>query len=233
MEKIHIREERTNMSKKNDTDNTNLLKPVPPQNSDITLCPDGVYRWVYELNLYKNPTVLFTLYKIFGAILLAIVVLVLVSDLGQPWFVNHPQEQIIANLSWIVIFALFFFVLITASYYIYALMQGGKYCVMFEMDDDKIIHRQYAEQVEKAQIVSLITALAGGITGNVTATGIGINSAVNTETISHFDAVCSIKPYRKRNVIKVNEPLMKNQIYADGTDFDFVLKYISSRCTKM
>ena len=39
------------------------------QNSQITLCPDGKYRWAYEFNLYRNPTILFVLFKIFGAII--------------------------------------------------------------------------------------------------------------------------------------------------------------------
>ena len=26
---------------------------------NIQLCPDGKYRWAYELSLYKNPHILF------------------------------------------------------------------------------------------------------------------------------------------------------------------------------
>ena len=39
---------------------------------NITFDSDGVYRWAYELNLYKNPTILFLIWKIFGGILLAL-----------------------------------------------------------------------------------------------------------------------------------------------------------------
>ena len=35
----------------------------------IYLCPDGMYRWVYEFRMMKNPSVLFTIWKIFGGIL--------------------------------------------------------------------------------------------------------------------------------------------------------------------
>ena len=31
----------------------------------VTLYPDGKYRWVYEMNLYTNPTILFLVLKIF------------------------------------------------------------------------------------------------------------------------------------------------------------------------
>lgn len=221
------------MDNKNSLNNANLFQPAPLQNSAITLCPDGVYRWAYEFNLYKNPTILFMLYKIFGIIFLIMFGLMIVSDVSQPWFWDNPRTQILETTTNTFLFALFFFVLITASYYIYAAMQGGKYCVMFEMDDEKIIHRQYNQQIEKAQVIGAIATLAGAATGNLTTMGIGINSAVNNEMTSHFESVQSIKPYKRRGVIKVNEPLAKNQVYADGRDFDFVLKYISERCPQV
>ena len=33
---------------------------------NIYLCPDGMYRWIYEFRMMKNPAILFTLFKIFG-----------------------------------------------------------------------------------------------------------------------------------------------------------------------
>lgn len=32
----------------------------------VQLCQDGKYRWVFEMSLYKNPTILFLLLKIFA-----------------------------------------------------------------------------------------------------------------------------------------------------------------------
>ena len=37
---------------------------------NIYLCPDGKYRWTYELNMIKNPIILLTIWKIFGIIIL-------------------------------------------------------------------------------------------------------------------------------------------------------------------
>lgn len=36
----------------------------------------------------------------------------------------------------------------------------------------------------------------------------------------------SIEIFRRRNLIKVNEPLNYNQVYSQDEDFDFVLNYI-------
>ena len=49
---------------------------------------------------------------------------------------------------------------------------------------------------------------------------------------SEFGKVRSVKACRRRNLIKVNEVLNHNQVYAEKEDFDFVLNYISSRVPK-
>ena len=33
---------------------------------NIRRCPDGVYRWTYEYKMLKNPTVMFTVWKVLG-----------------------------------------------------------------------------------------------------------------------------------------------------------------------
>ena len=35
------------------------------QGSEVRLCNDGKYRWVYEMNMITNPTIFLTVYKIF------------------------------------------------------------------------------------------------------------------------------------------------------------------------
>ena len=32
----------------------------------MTKQQDGIYRWTYELNIYRNPTVLITVLKVLG-----------------------------------------------------------------------------------------------------------------------------------------------------------------------
>ena len=50
-------------------------EPVPERkvSENIRLCPDGKYRWVYEVEMLKNPTILFTVFKVlllsFGIVL--------------------------------------------------------------------------------------------------------------------------------------------------------------------
>lgn len=34
--------------------------------SHVTLCPDGKYRWVYEVNLFKNASTFYDVVKVIG-----------------------------------------------------------------------------------------------------------------------------------------------------------------------
>ena len=56
-------------------------KNDPHVTKNILLCPDGKYRWVYELDLMKDWSVAGMLAKIFGGIILAMIVIGLVIEL--------------------------------------------------------------------------------------------------------------------------------------------------------
>lgn len=74
--------------------------------------------------------------------------------------------------------------------------------------------------------------LAGMATKNPGAVGQGMLAGVKNSMVSSFSNVKSIEIFRKRNVIKVNERMNKNQVYTSDQDFDFVVDYIKSHVTK-
>ncbi len=192
----------------------------------IVKCDDGVFRWVYEFKLLNNPTILFLLWKIFGFIMLGMWVFVLALEVTDRGF----QLANILEVSKGFGFAfLGMMALVLVGYLFYALIMGGKYCVLFEMDEDGVTHSQMEKQVKKSQLIAAITALAGIAAGSASAVGTGILSASKSSMRTEFAKVRKIVPDKKRGVIKVNELLMKNQVYADGEDFDFVLDYIVKR----
>ena len=139
------------------------------------------------------------------------------------------MESFLGNVKIFGIIFLVFLVLAFVSYVIVAEKNGWKYMVLFEMDENGVTHTQMQKQFEKAQALGWLTALAGIAAGNPTLAGAGIASAVHDSVHSEFSKVRNIKVLRRRGVIKVNEALFKNQIYADGEDFDFVLNFISAR----
>ena len=103
---------------------------------------------------------------------------------------------------------------------------GGKYCMLFEMDEQGVLNKQMKKQVKKAQLIGAITALAGIASRNLTTTAVGINAAARTEMYSAFSNVKSVESFPNRQLIKVNERLNHNQVFASTSDYDFVLNYI-------
>ena len=47
---------------------------------NITLCPDGIYRWFFEFKMLKNPTILFVILKIFFVLFIGIWLLSLLAN---------------------------------------------------------------------------------------------------------------------------------------------------------
>lgn len=192
---------------------------------EIVYCIDGKYRWTYEFDLLKNPSILFVILKIFLSVMLGILVFVTLFDIGRP---DYFWTGFLANLKIFGIILLATVVISVLGYLLYAAMMGGKYCVLFEMDEKGVLHRQMEKQVRKAELISSIAALAAS---SPTLAGAALNSASRSEMYSEFSKVRSLKPYKKRCLIKVNETFEKNQVYVSKADFDFVYSFISKRCT--
>ena len=204
--------------------------PAPPQGSSIVVDENGVYRWVYEFNLFTNPTILLTIIKIFLGIILALIlfgIVLIIPDLAGGYAGAEDVAGMFVSGGGM---ALLFIVLTIVGYVIYAFMNGGKYCVVFTMDDEGIMHKQLPRQFEKAQVVSALNVIAGAASGNLSQTGMGILTATHDTTSSNFASVRSVKGSRALRVIKVNEPLAKNQVYVEPGDYDFVFGYIRERC---
>lgn len=208
-------------------------KPVKPdgkkKEKNIVLCDDGKYRWVYDFHLMKNPSILFVILKIFFFIILGIWAFVTVIEIKSP---NFWWEGFLNNTRIFGIVMLGALVLCVVSYIIYAAIMGWKYCVLFEMDDKGVKHTQLPPQVKRAEALSLITVLAGIASRNPTTVGIGLNAGARSTMYTEFAKVRHVKIYEKRGVIKLNQLLEHNQVYAEKEDFEFVKSYIMERCTK-
>ena len=187
---------------------------------------DGIYRWVYELNLYTNPTIFFLVSKIFLGIGLGlfffIQVLVMIED-------GFQLDQLLDSIVMLAAGLVGILVLVVVGYLVYAFIMGGKYCVLFEMDERGVKHTQLPHQVKKAKVIGMLAVMTGAAAGNLTAMGSGLLAASHSSTYSEFSKVKSLEILRKRNAIKLNEPMNYNQIYVDDDNFDFVLKFIQTR----
>ncbi|MDO5321059.1 MAG: zinc ribbon domain-containing protein [Bacteroidia bacterium] len=196
---------------------------------NIVFGTDGKYHWYYEFKLMKNPTILKLIWKIFFWIFVVMwIFLSIINACG-----GHFNFKDFLDFSKIFLLILAGFeALVAISYFIYAAMQGFKYCVMFEMDGEGVTHTQMPSQFKKSQAAAAVLVFMGAVAGKPGAMGTGILSGTKSSMKSSWSSVKSIEIFRKHDVIKVNEKLNKNQVYALPEDFEFVENFIKSHVTK-
>ena len=208
-------------------DISQLMAEGKKVSQNIVLCADGKYRWTYEMSLYRNPTIFLLVWKIFFFIFFAVFACVMIADV-----INWGTKNIIGFLKFFFYFLIGMTVVIGLGYLIYAAIMGGKYSMLFEMDEVGINHKQMPNQARKATAVSTLTVLAGLFSRKATTVGVGINSA-RSEMYTDFPKVRKVLAYPHTNLIKVNGLLSHNQVYTETEDFDFVLQYITEHCPNL
>ncbi len=197
--------------------------------SSIIRCADGKLRWTYELGLFSNPVIIILCIKIFFWVLVVIWAFINVISFDN---YDYWPETFLSIGKVFLIAIPCVFALVAISYLIYALIMGGKYCTIFEMDDRGINHIQMPKPYKKAHVIGFITSLTGALAGNISATGAGLLSIGRQSMFSKFDTVRRIKALKRKGTIKVNGTLLHNQIYAPPEAFDFVLNFMINRCPK-
>ena len=190
------------------------------------MTPDGkgVYRWRYSVNLYRNLGLLWLFYKVFGGIFAGCLLFVLF--LGD--FKVSPEGAKWGLVGFAVMIAI-----VTLGYYIYALIQGGRYTWDFEMDEEGVKGVQVANEAKRNKVLGTVVAAMGVATGNLTQMGVGTMVAADDERYSQFATVSKVKPDRKHNTINIHNGLFHEQVFVGDEDFDFMLDYITSRCPKL
>ena len=205
-------------------------QPVPSNPEELSariqLCPDGKYRWSYEVNLWKNPSILLDLMKVFGIIMAGIWFL---SVILVPLFDGHLRWHRVVDAStvyiWVIVAML---ALCLVGYVISGIISGGRYAAFFVMDEETVTHQQMGKGVKRTQLIAAINMMMDSDSGAA-----ALLVAAQSPFITPFKKVRKIKALRRRHLIKVDELLTKNRIYVeDPEDYEFVLDYISKRCPK-
>ncbi len=189
---------------------------------NITLGPDGKYRWTYEMSLFRNPTVFLLVWKILFFSFALVFGFIMVLSVCEG---NLTGEAFLGYLKISGIVMAVLTVISAVAMLIYAAIMGGKYVVDFEMDEKGVLHAQTPAQAKKARKLAAVTAAAGAAAGHLSTVAAGINAS-RTEKYTEFARVKKVVPAPRRDLVKLNQTLHRNQVYALPEDFDFVLSYI-------
>ena len=177
-----------------------------PEQVTPNICPypDSFYRWVYEYSMLKNPTILFTIWKVLGTAFGAVYLFIIIITLTQTHL--DRVEGILSTTKVFVILALVFAAISVVAYLTVVSQYGWKYLVLFEMNEDEVRHIQMESQFKKAQALGWLTAMAAG---SYSVMGAGLLAATRDRAVSVFGNVTSVRIDRRRQVIKVNQTLDK------------------------
>ena len=187
---------------------------------------EGKYVWGYELDLFKNFVVLKLILKVFSLILFAEIVFSCLLSIINGNLLSDLFEITKLLIILIVVMLVISFV----GYFIYAKIMGGKYCVVFEMDENGVKHTQLDKQTNKANMLSLIETLAGVATKNPGRIGAGLMKYGRSSLYTDFKRVKKIKTDRNSNTIILKYGLHNNQVYVEDDDYDEILAFIESNC---
>jgi hypothetical protein len=210
--------------KKTSKQTYNNIKSTHP-----VLCPDGKYRWVYDVPMLKNPSILMEVYWVlgisFGIVWLFNVLLISCED-------GLNLRNLWSFTSGFLILMLVFLVIGYLAYFIVAWYYGWKYIVLFTLDEKEVVHQMMPRQIEKAKVLGALTALVGSVAGKPGVMGAGVLASSRSTSTSVLANVARLVPRRRLHLIKVNQLLNKNRVFVPDEDFDFVYNFLCQHCPK-
>ena len=203
---------------------------IKEANDHVQLYPDGKYRWVYEVNMLTNYSILFDVWKVLGiSIGILVLLFVIIATFDGDW----SFDTLTGMASSLGIVVLVMLVLGLIGYFVYAAISGWKYAVLFIMDEKEVVHQQMPNTVKKGQLIGALTILAGLASGRPGVVGTGVLAQSRMSMISTLADVERLIPCRRMNLIKVNQRFAKNRIYVNDEDFDFVYNFLLTNCKNL
>ena len=120
---------------------------------------DSNYTWDYRMRIFKDASVPKTLIKIFLFIVIAIMVFVLVLALIEGDLTTSVLIEV-AEVFGLVFLGLTLLTLI-AYYIVFAALHGGKYDIVYKMDEKGVSFITAKGTMDKVKKMALIGAVAG------------------------------------------------------------------------
>ena len=197
---------------------------APAENTILKPDPDGMIRWVYEQPMMKSFFLLFEVWRVLGLAGCIVIVIDLAAALisGNGFAGAWNSVLVIIGVMFIL------FLLSIPAYWIVTRANNGKYTVLFEMNEEGVNHTQI--KTDKAKALDALSALAGQAAGKPSLSAPGVLSAAGGSLYSKFIDVRAVKAEPNNHLIRLDGKLIRNQVYADDTMFDEVLRYISAHC---
>lgn len=124
----------------------------------------------------------------------------------------------------------FFMVLSLIAWCILMLSHGARYTFEFLMTEDQVVTLQTREERKRAQKLATAGFVLSLLNRNLTMVGTSLAVAAGDTFVSRYSDVKAVIAKRRNDLIKVNNVLQRNTIYAEPHQYEFVWNYITSHC---
>ena len=187
----------------------------------------GAYHWVYHLDMKKNPEPLRVVIKLifgvtFAVALLVAVMLVLGSNgVGYSLMifcaVGGGLGAVMALVAWCV-------------WLVEGARRGWHYLYEYLMTEERVVVLQTPEEQAHSEKLAAASFVLSVVNGSPTLAAAGTAALAGVRVDSVYKDVRKVIAVRRHDLIKVNNRLMHNVVYADARQYDFVWSYITSHC---
>lgn len=207
----------------------------------VTLYEDGVYRWHYDMDMWKNRYFILRLMRILALSLGLPTLFVAAMALKNA---RYLLEQGVARekltdylhgdlISLYVIGGIWLGCLLLALivYAVAALAMRGTWRQCFQMDETSVAlvpNPKTMATMQNLGTAMSILSLAAGKGADAVRLNRSIHNAENSG-VSWFESVHKVKPMEKYDIVGVRGLILMNPIYVPREDFDFVRDFIDAR----
>ena len=192
----------------------------------VTLCDDGVYRWYYDMDMYKNKSMLWMLLRINLFIMLgasvggAVLIGLVKHDFGDPMVRGIP----VVGLALLALMSALYVI----GFYIAAAVKRGNYRLHFDMREDGLELVWSPGVRQTFDTGKKVLTLAGNALGSRRVRGRYRPSLDEVSNLA-FSSVFRHKSYPQWDMIDLYVPGGKFQVYVAREDFEQVERFILER----
>ncbi len=193
----------------------------PAEPETLSKAEDGLYHWIYGLDMRQNRHPFLVLMKILTAVF-AVICLIL--------FIPFSRERFLWGLSIVVPCYLVTAAVVYGVFWFLRMLYDDVYYMAYDMDENGIRVREVSDQAEKTQLLAGVIAVSGALTRQYGMMAAGSQLSENSGTYSAFEEVRRVTIDPKHHFIGLNHPFTYNMIYADEPFYGTVRKIIEERC---
>ncbi|WP_156000753.1 hypothetical protein [Thioalkalivibrio sp. ALJT] len=188
------------------------------------------YRWLHDVSLWRDTVIPLMLFRLILLAALIPALLLLVIETLEGSFLRGLQ----AFGQVYLIVASIMLGLFIIAYPLYVLVSGGRYSILFEMDDKGIDHIEMPSRgVKRTDLLARVGFLAGLASGNPSASGASLLALSRKRMHTPFNRVRKVVVYERKGVVKlIARNMTRNLIYAQPADFKLIKDLLLERCPR-